>query len=102
MSRGQPPTRRGRASPAERRAAERTNATGSPDGDRDGQGWRRRELSDDFEALEIDPDIDDAELLEFLEADVTGSEADPDFKERLREKLWRIVRTRSWKSDDER
>jgi hypothetical protein len=32
------------------------------------------------------------ELREFLEADVRGVQADPAFKERLRRKLWEIVR----------
>jgi hypothetical protein len=32
------------------------------------------------------------ELREFLEADVRGVQADPGFKERLRRKLWEIVR----------
>ena len=32
------------------------------------------------------------ELREFLEADVPGVQADPEFKERLRRRLWGIVR----------
>ena len=32
------------------------------------------------------------ELREFLEADVRDVKADPDFKERLRRRLWEIVR----------
>ena len=32
------------------------------------------------------------ELREFLEADVRGVKADPEFKERLRRRLWEIVR----------
>jgi hypothetical protein len=32
------------------------------------------------------------ELREFLEADVRGVQADPGFKERLRRRLWEIVR----------
>ena len=32
------------------------------------------------------------ELREFLEADVRGVQADPEFKERLRRRLWEIVR----------
>jgi hypothetical protein len=31
------------------------------------------------------------ELREFLEADVRGVKADPEFKERLRRRLWEIV-----------
>ena len=34
------------------------------------------------------------ELREFLEADTRGVRADPGFKERLRRKLWEIVRLR--------
>ncbi len=32
------------------------------------------------------------ELREFLEADLRGVQADPGFKERLRRRLWEIVR----------
>ena len=32
------------------------------------------------------------ELREFLEADMRGVKADPEFKERLRRRLWEIVR----------
>lgn len=38
--------------------------------------------------------IDPAELREFLAADLLDVEADPVFKERLRRKLWRLVRAR--------
>jgi len=48
------------------------------------------------------PSMDDAsmdftmdELREFLEADARGVRADPGFKERLRRRLWEIVRQRS-------
>ena len=34
------------------------------------------------------------ELREFLEADTAGELADPEFKERLRQKLWDMVRRR--------
>jgi hypothetical protein len=51
------------------------------------------------------PSMDDAavdfttdELREFLEADRHGVHANPEFKERLRRKLWAIVRFRG---DDE-
>jgi hypothetical protein len=40
--------------------------------------------------LEISPD----ELREFLAADFLEVPADPEFKERLREKLWSMVRSR--------
>lgn len=41
------------------------------------------------------------ELQEFLEADRVEVRADPQFKERLREKLWEIVRQRRrlWRGD---
>lgn len=35
------------------------------------------------------------ELREFLEADTAGELADPEFKERLRAKLWEMVRRRA-------
>jgi len=35
--------------------------------------------------------IDPAELQEFLETDWTHIQADPEFKERLRTELWRMV-----------
>jgi hypothetical protein len=47
------------------------------------------------------PSMDDAsmdftmdELREFLDADARGVRADPDFKERLRRRLWEMVRFR--------
>ena len=39
-------------------------------------------------------DVDPAELREFLSADLLDVQADPVFKERLRRKLWRLVRLR--------
>ena len=45
-------------------------------------------------ALDVTPE----ELREFLEADHLDVRADPKFKERLRRKLWEIVRLRSGKS----
>ena len=41
-------------------------------------------------AMEINPD----ELRDFLEADLLGAQADPEFKEGLRRKLWTLVRTK--------
>ena len=35
------------------------------------------------------------ELREFLDADTAGELADPEFKERLRQKLWEMVRRRA-------
>ena len=40
-------------------------------------------------------DVTLEELREFLEADRIDVHADPGFKERLRRKLWQIVRVRS-------
>lgn len=42
------------------------------------------------EALDVRPE----ELQEFLAADFSGVKADPEFKERLREKLWAMVKAR--------
>ena len=42
-------------------------------------------------------DVTLEELREFLEADRLDVRADPGFKERLRRKLWQIVRVRSGK-----
>jgi hypothetical protein len=41
------------------------------------------------------------ELREFLEGDIRGVLADPAFKERLRLKLWEMVRLRGGPRDDE-
>jgi len=43
---------------------------------------------------EISMDFSADELSEFLEADLLGVEADPQFKEELREKLWTLVNVR--------
>lgn len=43
---------------------------------------------------ELDLDFDPDELRDFLEADVLDVPADPAFKERLRRKLWDLVRER--------
>jgi hypothetical protein len=55
-------------------------------------GWESKALLQ----AEMDPEtdieeVDAEELREFLAADVLEVSADPVFKERLREKLWRIV-----------
>lgn len=42
----------------------------------------------------MDSDFTSEELREFLDADTLDVEADPDFKERLRRKLWDMVRSR--------
>jgi hypothetical protein len=41
---------------------------------------------------EIAAEFSTEELLEFLEADQRPVEADPSFRERLREELWQLVR----------
>jgi len=41
------------------------------------------------------------ELREFLEGDLLDVPADPEFKERLRQKLWEIVRARGRSIDEE-
>ncbi len=50
----------------------------------------RRQVLLEESATEINPD----ELREFLEADLLGSQADPEFKERLRRRLWALVRAK--------
>ncbi len=53
----------------------------------------------------VDEDATDVtleELREFLEADRLDVRADPRFKERLRRKLWEIVRLRSAKPPREK
>jgi hypothetical protein len=57
----------------------------------------RRETGED--AMEFTMD----ELREFLEGDSLDVQADPEFKERLRRKLWEMVRSRTARrsSDDE-
>ena len=52
-----------------------------------GGGIRGTELVD---ALDVKPE----ELAEFLSADLSGIEADPEFKERLRRRLWQMVSAR--------
>jgi hypothetical protein len=42
----------------------------------------------------LDAEFSDEELQEFLEGDSLDVRADPAFKERLRRKLWEIVRSR--------
>jgi hypothetical protein len=46
-------------------------------------------------ADEVAVDFTPEELQEFLDADELEVRADPVFKERLREKLWSMVRTRA-------
>lgn len=48
----------------------------------------------EVEEVEEVADFTSDELREFLEADTADELADPEFKERLREKLWDLVRRR--------
>ena len=50
------------------------------------KGWQRREVID-----EIAAEFTTEELQEFLEADLYPIDADPAFKEQLRETLWKLV-----------
>jgi hypothetical protein len=45
----------------------------------------------DFDPTEVDPE----ELRDFMSADLIDIHADPTFKERLRSRLWKIVRMQS-------
>lgn len=42
---------------------------------------------------EIAAEFSTEEILEFLEADVLPSEADPEFRERLKSELWALLQT---------
>jgi hypothetical protein len=53
---------------------------------REQKGWQRREVID-----EIAAEFTTEELQEFLEADRYPIDADPAFKEQLRETLWRLL-----------
>jgi len=52
-----------------------------------------QEANDEMNA-ELSAEFSDEELQEFLEGDGLEVRADPAFKERLRRKLWEIVRSR--------
>jgi len=55
---------------------------------RRGGGLRGTEFED---ALDV---VKPEELAEFLSADLSGIEANPEFKERLRRRLWQMVSAR--------
>ncbi len=70
----------------------------------EGAVWKRRDKGKRFE-VKIEPGdgvVDEAvsmevsmeELSEFLEADLVEVDANPEFKERLRRRLWEIVSSR--------
>ena len=52
-------------------------------------------------AREIANEVAEDELREFAEAGQQPAEADPGFEERLREKLWRMLRRRLGRDPDE-
>jgi hypothetical protein len=59
----------------------------------DSEAWRHHSLAldPDLEDFTEEFEIQDEELEEFLACDLDPVEADPVFKERLREQLWAIV-----------
>ena len=64
---------------------------------RDKRGTRRRGGSRGLRDTEFEDALDvvkPEELAEFLSADLSGIEADPEFKERLRRRLWQMVSAR--------
>lgn len=83
------PMQRGQSSGAEIRGHPAARSIGSMGGGvtPSSSHWTRVETDAGSEAEAIDP----AELKEFLEADWTHIQADPQFKERLRGELWRMV-----------
>ena len=63
-------------------------------GERRKNSERPVETADWEEGLEVRPE----ELHEFLTADLSGVSADPEFKERLRAKLWQMVSSGQFKT----
>ena len=63
------------------------------------RGWTKPGTNPDLagDSMAIDPE----ELREFLSADGTDVGADPAFKQRLRETLWKLVEEQHGLSDDE-
>lgn len=80
--------RDGSSSGGEGPAAASTGSRERADGRPVADGWERRVLLED--GAEVDPE----ELRDFLAADLLEVEADPVFRERLRHKLWKLVRSR--------
>lgn len=82
-------------------SARRTSAIGHADVGRGGSlamaGQRDDHLTDDAAGQ---PTLE--ELREFMEGDLLDVPARPEFKERLRRKLWAIVRARAVKPDPDR
>ena len=61
-------------------------------GDGGQERWHQEQANDVFNSLPDDISAD--ELRDFLDADDVEVDADPLFRERLRRKLWTIVRDR--------
>lgn len=64
---------------------------------RDKRGKRRRGGGGGLWGTEFEDALDvvkPEELAEFLSADLSGIEANPEFKERLRRRLWQMVSAR--------
>jgi len=62
-----------------------------------GSGWLRAKSPSSVEGLAIDPE----ELREFAAPEDSGAQADPAFKERLREALWELVEERYGEPSDD-
>lgn len=72
-------------------------ASTSPDGAGDAEEEREPEMGIELDMEEIEElaaNVSAEELQEFLAADGLDVPFDPDFKERLREQLWSLVRNR--------
>ena len=88
------PVRRSREARTNRAAEEKGRAPAA--GNRF-QGWKTLPTEAEVESLAIDPE----ELRDFLAADGLDVHADPVFRERLRETLWKIVEDRYGQADDD-
>ena len=80
-----PNVKANRAEPIADRSADRAYSEPQPEEGAGPGSWTRVEMDGAVDA------IDPAELQEFLETDWTHIQADPEFKERLRAELWRMV-----------
>lgn len=90
---------------AERRAGGQPRAgksTGSSTSDRRSLGWEKAPRDAGFDDANVaSTAIDPEELRDFLSADGQDVGADPVFKERLRETLWKLVEDRYGVGDDD-
>ncbi len=76
------------------RSATRSNSPVSSSQGGEGGGFAAEADSETLPGLdEADLDFDPAELREFLAGDLLDVQADPIFEQRLRRKLWRMVRS---------